>query len=171
VAWASTAAGTVRGRRGYSGELGETVLCAKQREIGWGFLLTAHRGRRRAHGRRGGGSEGAGELGARLPRASWTKTCDNTSLSSSWRSQNQRERAGGPILHRRRRIDGGGGNPRRRRGEIDARARVLACCRGKGRRRGSCTSLNRGAGRQVKRGEDGVAGRLPLMAAAITARV
>jgi hypothetical protein len=88
--------------------------------------------------------------------------------------KNQRERAGGgggPNLNRRRRIAGGGGNPRRRRGEIDARARVLACCRGKGRRKGSCASLNRGVGRQAKRGEDGVAGGLPLMAAAITARV
>jgi hypothetical protein len=56
-------------------------------------------------------------------------------------------------------------------GKIDARARVLACCKGKGRRRGSCASLNRGAGRQAKRGEDGVAGGLPLMVAAITARV
>jgi hypothetical protein len=32
-------------------------------------------------------------------------------------------------------------------GEIGAQARVLVCCRGKGRRRGSCASLNRGAGR------------------------
>jgi hypothetical protein len=32
-------------------------------------------------------------------------------------------------------------------GGIGARARVLVCCRGKGRRRGSWASLNRGAGR------------------------
>jgi hypothetical protein len=84
--------------------------------------------------------------------------------------KNQRKWAGGPILHRRRRIDGGGGNPRRH-GEIDARARVLACCRGKGRHRGSCASLNRSNGRKARRVGDGTAGGLPLMAAAITARV
>jgi hypothetical protein len=75
------------------------------------------------------------------------------------------------VFHRRRRLHGGGGNPRRRRGEISARARVLACRRGKGRRRGSCASLNRSKGRKARRVGDGTAGGLPLMAAAITARV
>jgi hypothetical protein len=119
-----------KGRRGYSGELGETVLCAKQREIGRGFLLTACRGRRRAHRRRGGGSEGArrrrrlgrrsGELGARLPRASGTRTCNNTRSLSSWRSQKSKR-------------TGGGSNPspaatdRRRRREPEAAARGNWC--------------------------------------------
>jgi hypothetical protein len=44
VAWASPAAGTVRGRRGHSGELGEAMLCVKRRGIGQGIMLTAHRG-------------------------------------------------------------------------------------------------------------------------------
>jgi hypothetical protein len=102
---ASPAAGTGRGRSGRSGELAVTLLCIKGREIGRGILLTAHRGRRRAHGQRGGGSEGtrrrrwlgrrSGELGARLPRASGTKTCDSTSLSSSWRSQKSKKTDGG----------------------------------------------------------------------------
>jgi hypothetical protein len=42
--WASPSAGTVRGRRGYSGEPGETMPCAKQGGIERGILLTAHRG-------------------------------------------------------------------------------------------------------------------------------
>jgi hypothetical protein len=45
---ASPAAGTGRGRRGYSGELGEALLCVKGRGIGQGLLLTAYRRRRRA---------------------------------------------------------------------------------------------------------------------------
>jgi hypothetical protein len=127
---ASPAAGIVRGRRGYSGEPGETMPCAKQRGNGRGFLLTACGGSRRAHGRRRGGSRGArrrrrlgrrsGELGARLPRASGTKTCDSMSLSSSWRSQKSKE-------------TGKGSNPspaatdRRRRQEPDAAARGNWC--------------------------------------------
>jgi hypothetical protein len=85
--------------------------------------------------------------------------------------KNQRKRAGGPVLHRRRRIDGGGGNPRRRRGKIGARACALVFCKGKGGRRGSCTSLKRTRGWKARRVGVGTAGGLPLMAAAITDRV
>jgi hypothetical protein len=114
---ASPVAGTGRGRSGRSGELAGTLLCTKRREIGWGILLTACRGSRRAHGRRRGGNRGArrwrrlgrrsGELGARLPRASGMKTCDSTSLSSSWRSQRSKKTGGGsnpsPVAMDRRR--------------------------------------------------------------------
>jgi hypothetical protein len=160
---ASPAAGTGRGRSGRSGELAVTLLCTKGREIRRGILLTAHRGRRRAHGQRGGGSEGtrrrrrlgrrSGELGARLPRASGTNTCDSTSMSSSRRSQKSKKTSGGPILHRRRRIDGGGGNPRRRRWWNWAQLRALVCCGCKGRRRRSSTGLNRARGKKVRGGE------------------
>jgi hypothetical protein len=105
---ASPAAGTGRGQSGRSGELAGTLLCTKRREIGRGILLTACGGSRRAHGQRRGGSRGArrrrrlgrrsGELGARLPRASGTKTCDSTSLSSSWRSQKSKKTGGGSSL-------------------------------------------------------------------------
>jgi hypothetical protein len=100
---ASPAAGTVRGRCGHSGELGETLLCAKQRGIGQGFFLTACRGRRRAQKRReGAGGEAwqrrrigrrSGVVGARLPRASGTGTCDSTCLLSSWQPHESKRRS------------------------------------------------------------------------------
>jgi hypothetical protein len=70
-----------------------------------GFLLTACRGRRRAQKRReGAGGEAwqrrrigrrSGEVGARLPRASGTGTCDSTCSLSSWRSQKSKGTSGG----------------------------------------------------------------------------
>jgi hypothetical protein len=119
----------------------------------------------------GGGSGGApvssgrGCHGRRGRRPAIARACQAPGDPKS-----QRERAGGPVLHRRRRIDGGGGNPRRRRREIEVHVCVLVCCRGKGRRRGSCTSLKRAKGRKARRVGVGTAGGLPLMAAAITAR-
>jgi hypothetical protein len=102
---ASPAAGTGRGRRGYSGELGEVLLCMKGRGIGQGLLLTACRRRRRAQKRREGAGEGtwqrrrsgrrSGVVGARLPRASGTGTCNSTCLISPWRSQESRGKSGG----------------------------------------------------------------------------
>jgi hypothetical protein len=102
---ASPATGTGRGRHSYSGELGEALLCMKRRRIGQGFLLTACRRRRRAQKR----GEGAGGetwqrqrvgrrsrvVGARLPRASGTGTCDNTCLLSPWRPQESKGTSGG----------------------------------------------------------------------------
>jgi hypothetical protein len=43
----------------------------------------------------GGGSGGAPAGGARLLRASGTRTCSNTSLISLWRSQEPRRKSGG----------------------------------------------------------------------------
>jgi hypothetical protein len=102
---ASPAAGTGRGQRGYSGELGEALLCVKRRGIGQGFLLTACRRRRRAQKRREGVGGGtwqrrwigrcSGVVGARLPRASGTGTYDSTCLLSPWRSQESKRTSGG----------------------------------------------------------------------------
>jgi hypothetical protein len=102
---ASPAAGTRRGRRGYSGELREALLCVKGRGIGQGFLLIACRGRKRAQKRReGAGGETwqrrrigrrSGVVGARLPRASGTGTCDSTCSLSSWRSQESKRKSEG----------------------------------------------------------------------------
>jgi hypothetical protein len=105
MARASTAAGTGWGRRGYSGELGEALLCVKGRGIGQGFLLTTCRRRRRAQNRREGAGGGtwqrrrigrrSGVVGARLPRASGTGTCDSTCLLSPWRSQESKRKSEG----------------------------------------------------------------------------
>jgi hypothetical protein len=119
----------------------------------------------------GGGSGGAPvSLGRDCHGLRGRKPATARACQAPGDPKNQRKRARGPILHRRRRIDGGSGNPRRRRGEINARARVLGCCRGKGRHRGSCASLNRSKGRKARLVGVGTAGGLPLMAAAITAR-
>jgi hypothetical protein len=157
------------------------VLRAKQRVNERGITLTAHRGRRRANGRReaategfddGGGSGGApvssgrGCHGCRGRIPAATRACQAPSDPKS-----QGKQAGGLALHRRRRIDGDGGDPRRQRGEISARACSLAGCRGKGRHRDACASLKRTRGWKARRVGVGTAGGLPLMAAAITARV
>jgi hypothetical protein len=70
-----------------------------------GFLLTACRGRRRAQKRReGAGGEAwqrrrigrcSGVVGARLPRASGTGTCDSTCSLSSWRPQESKRKGEG----------------------------------------------------------------------------
>jgi hypothetical protein len=66
---ASSAAGTGRGRRGCSGELVETLLCVKGREIGRGLMLTTAC-RTSSDGGSGKRSEGAGPRRRRSRRRS-----------------------------------------------------------------------------------------------------
>jgi hypothetical protein len=85
--------------------------------------------------------------------------------------KNQRERAGVQSFTSGDGSTAAAGTRGGSAGEIGAHVRVLVCCRCKGRRRGSCASLNRSKGRKARREGDGTAGGLPLMVAAITARV
>jgi hypothetical protein len=184
VARAPTAAGAGRGRIGLAGEPAGRLKRARKEKYGRGNLVhhvTKRRASSRAERRRqrrgsttataraalrqaGTQAPGAARLRWRLPLVNKHRVRVMI-VHGEEKGKATMRFTDGDVCTAAGRSRGGGT------GEIGARARVLVCCRGKGRRRGSCASLNRGAGRQAKRGEDGVAGGLPLMAAAITARV
>jgi hypothetical protein len=155
---ASPAAGTGRGRRGYSGELGEALLCVKGRRIGQGFLLTACRRRRRAQKRREGA--GGGNLATAADRAALR--CGRGAAATGVGDRNLRQHVvvkplAIPRIKKKERRDqsftGGdeltaaagtrGGGV----GGIGVMCVKWSAAGAKGRRRGSCASLNRGAGR------------------------
>jgi hypothetical protein len=160
VARAPTAADAGRGRIGLAGEPAGRLKCARKGNTG-GENLAHHVTKRRASSRakrkrqRRGSTTAAAraalrQAGTQAPGAArlrWPLPLVNKHhvrvmiVHGEEKGKAAMHFTDGDVCTAAGRSRGGGA------GGIGARVRVLVCCRGKGRRRGSCASLNRDAGR------------------------